>query len=374
MRSEISPSQLRALYLVSILSPMIRLVPGYPAYLAGRGAILSPLLALVPELVYALFFYTQLNRGGDLCTRIREGGGGWFLLILGLWLSFYSGFILRTAAERLLSTIYKDGSRYFFVAAILAVALLGAKGRVRTLGRAASVFLPVIGAVLVLSCVFGIGDAKWEYILPVTLSDLSGAAKGALPIFDVTTVGIYFLLFPVKEAWEKGLGRKILLIPPLLTAILTLLQLAVMADLSVPITGSFRNPFFVMVQNLNVFGRAERVEAVAIALWLITDYLYLSVMLRASGEAMRSALGGRSVRPAVLAAGGGAFVSAFLCGRSTFSVVPLSGFWVPAINLFFTLAALPFMILICKLRKNTICRTKTKQKKQNILLKPLRKK
>lgn len=349
----ISVKQLRSLYFVSVLSPAVRLLPNSTILHAKNASWLSPLFALIPVLLYAYFLYGAAKHhkegegiGEMLSCGIGKPAAKTVLLLCGVWLSFYAGFLLRVDAERLYATIYKDGNVFMFVMASLIIALLVARTSVRGLARMAEVFLPVLVAVLGLSCVLALVDIKAEYLLPVTGEDIPGALIGAIPIINVLATGAYFLL--LLENTEKAEGSRQILLRGGLWVMLGVAAVivTVTGTLSAPLANHLNNPFFVMARNLSVFGVNERVEAVVIALWVVTDLIFAAAMLRASAAGLKAVFVSGDIKKYVWAAAAGALTGAVFCAKDAFVLSKVSEYWVPLVNLFFTCFLFPLLFLI----------------------------
>ena len=349
----ISLKQLRALYLVSVLSPAIRLLPNSTVLHAKSASWLSPIFALGPVLLYVLLLAAvgRRHRDGESVTDLvsRAVGKRWgkaLLLMAGLWLSFYAGFLLRADAERLHATIYKEGSVFVFVGASLIVAFIVAGSSVRALARMAEVFLPILYAVLALSCALALVDVKTENLLPVTPQDIPGALYGAIPVTNVLAVAAYFLLF--LENTEKHRDAKGIMVRGslwIMAGVFAVL-LTVTGTLSAPLANHLNNPFFVMARNLSVFGVNERVEAVVIALWVVTDLIFTSAIIRASGAALHGAIEKGKLKAYVVAASVGALAGSIFCAKDAFVLSKVSEYWVPLANIFFTCVLFPAVFII----------------------------
>ena len=151
-RDTLTDRQLSALIFVSTLSPAMRLLPWRLAATAGRGVWLSVLLAAAPlGLLWGVCHILLKRRlpGEGLGGLLRRGLGrlGTVICIIYMvWLPVYAGFLLRSAAERLVAVVYDLGSPALFGVLLLALAGLAAFGRARALGRTAQ----VVGELLLL--------------------------------------------------------------------------------------------------------------------------------------------------------------------------------------------------------------------------------
>jgi len=354
----ISVRQLRALFLASVLSPGIRLIPNSTVHFAGSASWLSPLAALIPVLLYCLFPAAVLagRKEGEslretVFSAVGRPAGMMLFLLLGAWLSFYTGFLLRVDAERLHATIFKEGRVLIFAAAGLVLIVTAARGKVRALARLAEVCVPLLIGVFVFSCVLAIADVKTEYLLPVTKQDLPGVLAGAVPVLNVFAVLSYFLLFMGET--EKGTGIRQLFLRSGFWSVVgaCAVTVTVVGVLSAPLANHLNNPFFVMARNLSVLGTNERVEAVVIALWVVTDLIYAAAVLRASANAVHAAVQKGKVTGYVWITAAGALAGAVFCAKDAFVLSRVSEYIVPAINLFFTCILFPVLFLVGAIRK-----------------------
>ena len=99
--TRLTEKQYRALGGLAVLSPLLRLLPGRPCALAGSGAWLSCLAAMLPLGGFALLLNSVRKRGtlGE-CLVKRSMPGRAVLWLLTLWFCLYGGVLLRSGAER----------------------------------------------------------------------------------------------------------------------------------------------------------------------------------------------------------------------------------------------------------------------------------
>ena len=169
MNRDYSYNRLQLLYacLVILLSPALRLVPVRSAELAGRSAWLAVPAALPVLLIYALFLcrFTEsrgAGEGADAIVRRCLGGrpGNAVLLVTALWLMVYCAFILRSGAERMITTIYNDASPAVFVVTMAVLALAAALSSEQAIMRTAKLVAPLMMMVLLLVLVSAVQDIK----------------------------------------------------------------------------------------------------------------------------------------------------------------------------------------------------------------------
>lgn len=363
MKASISQNQLCAVAFVMMLSPALRFFPTTAARYAGRAAWLCALLAFLPAAGYLFLARRVLARraeGEGLCGLIARAvpgrGGRMALLVLGLWLCTYAGFILRSGADRFIVAVYPNTPVSFFAGTMLLAALCAAAASYRNTARTAKLVLPAVGGVLAIVLLFALMSLRRDNLalrLPTGESaapPLSGLARGVLGALDVLLWAVYAaaLLLPELKSERFSLPR-LLGALGLGCAVLALLCAELVGSFGAALTAELSWPFFSLVRNLVFFRSIERVEALAVALWVFPDYLIVSLFLRAARDCFFSSLGrrftlfadGRVVLPlcALLA-----LVFALTAAPDGAQLSALSDRFIPAASLFFALLFFPGLL------------------------------
>lgn len=123
---QITRRQMSALLFLTLLSPLIRVLPRHIAASAGGMSWVSPLLALPAALAGLWLLGRVLSRRregeglGELLLRgLGPRAGRGVLLLCGGWMLFYAGFLLATGAERLVTTVYPNSYPWPFLILML---------------------------------------------------------------------------------------------------------------------------------------------------------------------------------------------------------------------------------------------------------------
>lgn len=356
----INRGQLRALTGLALLSPALRLLPGASAALAGRGAWLCALPALGALLLYALLLQAMPCPLGELPGRAlgRKAGAG-ILLLLSLWLCLEAGFQLRAGAERLLVALFPRCAPAPFILSMGLLCLLAVLGPLSSLGRVARQGLPLILGALALILLFSLKHLHRENLLPLTVYDLGPVLQGALPVLSALLPGLYLPMLLAPEA--VGSFRERALWLGGLCLLLSLLCLAVQGSFSPGLTAQLSLPFFTLVRNLVFFRTLERLEALAVALWIMPDFLMCSLLLFAARNCLCRGLGREFLPPRRrsltadqwpgLLCGGAAMLAGLLLAPDQRSLRLFSQQILPLGDLCLGLGLIPLLYLIGKLRK-----------------------
>lgn len=363
--------QLRALSAVCLLSPALRFCPTVSVEAAGRAAWLSMLAALPPLLLYAAFLrrflsFRRAGEGlGELCGRaVGEKAARPLLLLSAVWLTFYAGFVLRAGAERFITTIYPRSGPAVFVLVLGLLGTLAALGPSRSLVRTAKLVLPLLAAALGIILFTALLSARKENLLPVTGRDLLPVLRGSLPAVNVLLAMLVlgaFLAGALPLGTGRGRGDSLWLAGA--AGFLCLLTAAILGTFGAELTAQLTRPFFYLVRNLVFFRSVERVEALAVTLWIFPDFLLVSATLFAAQRCLRRALGqdarwlgeglfalerGRwLIFPCALAA----LLAALWMAPEQKSFLFLSNRLIPALNLAYALLLLPAVYVVGRQKK-----------------------
>lgn len=288
-------NELMALSTVAVMAPILRVFPAGSARLAGKAAWLSPFLALPVLILYVCFigvFMDKREEGEGLCQLILRSLGKKLgppvLFLILLWLLLYSAFVLRSGADRIITTIYPNSSPPIFCICMCLLGFLAAAGAARTLVRVGKIVLPVVLGALLLVLLFSLFSIDSANLLPISSSDLMPALKGSLAALDVLSVSLYCICF-IEGQSEKSNGRALPLSLWMLAmvALLTLLSVDVLGCFGAELCSILTRPFFSLVKNIVFFNSLERVEALVVSLWIFPDFLLLSVFLFGAQQSLR---------------------------------------------------------------------------------------
>lgn len=285
----ISPRQLVAVAFVSVLSPLIRRFPRTLAAGAGRTCWLAvPMAAVMLAVVLWLVWLLLRNRPGEPLSGVMMDvlGSVPGRLITGLyalWLLFYAGFLLRSGAIRLISTVYQGANVGVFIVCMALVCAAAAAGPVRAVARSAMLLRPLLLTVPALIVLLTVKDADYRLLLPVTLDDLPADAFAALKITNLLAVAV-FLAFCGNREPEPLRLRDWAGWTAALLALLGLMTAGCLGMFGPELTEKMTFPFFMLARDVTVLGALERVETVVIAAWVFADFLLLSVLFKISAR------------------------------------------------------------------------------------------
>lgn len=347
---------------ISLLSPATRIFPAISVQTAlslnSRAGWVSGIIAIPLTLIFARFMVSMMKNRGDnegladiIIRAVGKPVGKIAITLIALWLTFYSGFILRSAAERLLASVFENGSITVFIIVTLATSLIVAMGEVRHLGRTSEVIVPILGVVFITVLVFGATDVKLENLLPVSYHDIPGALLGTLPVINITGITAYALFFSgfVEKTPDrtKVTMRWMLII----TVCIALFGIVIVGALSPWLVTKVQYPFFMMIRDVSLLGLFERIEAVVVAVWVFTDFIFLAGLMSIVSVAMKSVVEKGKRKNYVPFVAGGALAVSYLIAHNSFELSKISEIYIPSIQLLIVVIMIPTILIIGRIRK-----------------------
>ncbi len=309
MEEKITRRQLLVLCFGGMLSPLTRLIPGEMAQAAGKAAWLCPLAALPVVLLVVWLLEVSLRRlpNGGMGTMLQAGYGkalGRVLCVAnGIWLFMELVVCLRMYAERFLGSSYRDASGFLLILTLVLLALWESRKSLPATARLAQLsFYPLVAAVAAV-LLLSVEEIQAANLLPVWYDDLPEIGYGGA--FVVQAFALWFAgynLYGRVERREKAgnaLGW-----PAALLICLTLVELAIIGVFGSELAQRIQAPFMVLAKEIRLGKTIERLEAVVIAVWTLSDLLlvvleHLPGVGGCRGAGLRKGVGGSR-------AGGGA--------------------------------------------------------------------
>lgn len=362
MERTISSRQLMTLSFVSMLSPFLRLLPGSVAEKAGSAGWVCALLSLIPAvLLYFLLtsFLQKFPSGSGLARSVLKTLGrfpGSVLLTLwSAWLVFHSGFLLCSGADRFIATIYPGVTPAVFIFVTALICLIAALGNIKSIARVSEIFQPLLLFVILLVLFFSVSEVEPTFLLPITATKLpdilSGVPLAAESVSVVLVNAAFLSKFTVPET------KKYNCIPWLVgVTVLSVLFCGVaIGSLGKTYVSALAYPFFIMARDLSVLSGVERIEALVVGLWLLPDFILITVEWMIAADTLllvfrqQNKLNSRMIWIAI--EGFLAVFVAFRIAPNSESLIRWSEILIPSIQLSWAYLTVPLICLIFFLRK-----------------------
>ena len=364
----ISQRQFIALCFVALLSSIIHRLPQVLAQTAGYSAYLAPLAGALP--VYALLafllFAVRKSPGKGLCELIIASLGKYVgravIAVYSLWLIAYSGFLLRSGAERFIITIYPNSGHILFILGMGGLSLIGALGQFKSLARSAMLFRPLLLGVFIVVLALAVKSVDLKGDLAITAAQLPASLLAGVVAANCFSTAVFLAFaFDRTRGEAKAAPYCIWILVALL--VIEVLCVTTIGTFGAEMSAKLNHPFFLLVRNTTLFGALDRIEALIIALWVFADFVLISSLIHIAASNLRKVFGCRedTQKPRLFDMRRGRFITvlcaAAACGvgiaiaPTAFSLELISAKIVPGINLLLAFVILPPILLVGKLRR-----------------------
>ena len=278
---------------VGLFSPITRALPSSAAESAGASAWLAPLLAFPLVFGFTAFLAAVKRRCrageglSELAVRLAGARiGRLFGAVSAAWMTVYCGFILRSGAERLVSAVYANAHAAPFLIITAAVCAVAACGELRWRARSAQAFFPLLALTVAAILVFSMPNVRAERVWPPDVTRPGGILRAALQSLNVMLTAAYGAFqFGEVSSSRRDLRRAAVWAAS--AALVTALMLVCIVGILGPkLAASVQFPFFAMIRNISAFRFIDRIEPLIVALWMITDYVFVSMLMSSAAAAL----------------------------------------------------------------------------------------
>lgn len=350
--------QLLVVLFTALLSPAIRALPALPAAAAGEAGWLSALAALPVALLLAWMLCRLLADAGEgegLAERVRAlwGGfaGGTILLLYLLWGLLLLAANTRIYGQRMLSTGYRNTSLWFFMAVLLAAALWMARGKLSAFARAGEVFYLILSLTLGAVLLLALFHVEAENVIPLWFDDALPALGSALPVLGVLGYGVFGAFLAGNVVRKRENRRRALKWTAGFCLLLTALEFVVLGNFGPGLIGRMEQPFFMAVKGIGVQGAFQRVESVVVALWVLSDLVFIGLLTFACCAVCKTLFGLREGKGAALPVTLLGLAGALLLFPDAFALDRFADFVLPWGNLLFGFLLPALLLLTAALKK-----------------------
>ena len=362
MNKDITFRQLRILCFVAMLSPFLRLLPASVTAHAGSAAWVSGALSLLPALLLTAMLTLLLKSfpqgqgiSNVLPCILGSFVGKSLLFLWSVWLVFHSGFLLRSGADRFIATIYPTAKPAFFMVTTAIACTVAALGHIKPLARSAELFRPLLLFVIFIVLVFTIEDVEPTFLLPITWDDAPAILKGLPLAAEAVSVALVTMGFAARYTAPDEKSHSLLPWLVGVTVLNVLLCAISVGSLGKTYTTALGYPFFIMARDLSIFSGVERIEALVVGLWLLPDFVLITLELIIAADNLLLIFNRSDTkntkRISILIASALAMLIAFRISPDGQHMHRWSDEIIPAIHLAWAYAVIPLVLLIGGLRK-----------------------
>jgi spore germination protein KB len=291
----ISVRQALIAFVLLLGSPSIRVLPAYSVEKAKQAAWLTPIIAIIITLIFLILMQKIFSKyDKESFVAIMEDVFGIFLgktlgILLFLYITFLSSFYIRFFAERLTASLSIHTSYIVYVGVMLVFISYVIKYDLPVLARMNEILLWIVVVVYLTICILTLQNIKISNFYPISYMDIVPVLEGSIPVVAIWSYISIVFMFSDRISNKKNLFKVGLKNIGLLS-ILTILAISIPLGVFGNSAKSLSYPFGATVQTISYFHAIERVEALVIAIWIITDFCLISVFIVSALHTLKSVL------------------------------------------------------------------------------------
>jgi spore germination protein KB len=273
-------------FLVITFTPALRIIPISAAAIAKQAAWLAPFLSFTLALPVIFALKSIYNKHQDKSfAELLEVVFGRIIgkIVTFVYIIF---FIMLTAintnstGEQLALSLFTSVKPSFFTIVMLVIIAYAIyKGGLTVIARMGEIILPVLVVSFLVLCGLASQNIKLHRLMPVSYLDILPAVKASFSVSGVQGhLPMLFLLGNFINNKEK-IGKYCTLTALLYTFLVTVLLVTVIGSLGAETTANAPLSFFTTIKLISLFESIERIEPVVVILWILSDFLLISVLL-----------------------------------------------------------------------------------------------
>jgi len=284
-REKISVRQVTILFLLFVYSISIRIFPTYAAKTAERAGWLTPVVAMLPFicLIYtnqALFKIKKNVNLSDIIIKVFGKIIGTIILTVYLiWTLLLLGIVLRYFSERFLSSILPNTPMNFLSVTIMAAVFYTLRHGIVYIVRTAEFFFLIIVVVYISVFLFIIPNIEVINLFPVTHYDVWPLMKASVSILGVWSMFTLFFFFGDKINDKEHIKRFGMHCTLYLVIASLMLLIETIGVYGYSVMERVSLPYIFAIKSISILETIERIESVALAFWVIADYLTISALV-----------------------------------------------------------------------------------------------
>ncbi len=283
MRS-ISLRQAFVVFILMLGSCSIRLVPSYIVDKANQAAWISIFFAAIAFIAYLLVMQKIFGKEDKLSfIQIIERILGKFAAkILGtlyfVYISVVAAVFIRSFGERMSAALSISTSYIVYIGILLVFLSFVMQYDIVVLARVSEILIFAVVVPYLIVCLLAMPGIKLSNFYPITYFDFLPVLQGSLCILSLWAFYICIFVFSNRIRDKKKLfllGYKSIL----LLSFLTFFAIGIPLGIFGSATKELHSPFTASIQTISFFGSIERLESLIIAIWIMTDYVFISVFI-----------------------------------------------------------------------------------------------
>ncbi len=282
MDKSLTERQIIMTYLLITISSVIRDIPNIAAKKAGNYSYIAAGISFVIllALIFIIGNLIRKHKGRNIYDIIETAAGRvvakTVISVYAVWALISASAYMQYYVQRFNSTIMPYTSREFFIGVMLILAFFAFRKNVKTICRISEICFPITAIILGGLIILSLTVINKDNLVIENIKAMPLVSTGT----DIAAVGGYLVLtlfFSDRLSENREFGKTAFYGVVYFTLLTVVVILVTIGINGAELTAKLPLPFFTTVKQISSFGIVERVEPLLISIWLISDFVVISI-------------------------------------------------------------------------------------------------
>lgn len=353
---KISGYQFSLLFFTFIVSTLILSVPGIMVSFAKQNAWMSILPASLTGIanIWVLTALSKRYPGKTIIQYASDICGKWVGKLIGFFFTYYLFFFISSTVNEhagfLNTALLMLTPPVILIVSLLIICALAVLAGVEAIARCNEVIFLIIIFLLVPIFIFSYRDVDFARLTPVLSDGLLPVLKGAV-VPSAWMSQFFFMGWFLPHLIEnpKKIRKKMMSVLFGVVLLIILIDVVTIAMFG-PITPRMKFAFLNVIKYISILGPLERVEAIAIAIWVLGIFIKVCMLLYMFSVSATQLFGARNYRTSVIPVTLLSAVGSVWIFKNSYEFESWITFTYPILALF-TQSLLPLILLVVDIIK-----------------------
>lgn len=295
---KISMRQAIMLIIGMIFSPAVRLFSSFVSGKGDQASWIAPIFSGLFMLLFMFVLWSLIKDNRNFYQHLEYAFGFKISKVIGvvyiIWGILLTSVQMRYYSQRVASTIYTEIGMDIFVIILVGICVYSLQKGISVIARMNELLLPVIIVVSVIMLALLTPDISVKTLVPI--SDWTSLMH--VSVFNLASFGyLSFILFFVDEINDRETFKKYTAISTIAVTLFSVwLFITVIGTLGPHIIERLPYPFFAVVKQISLGEFLQHIEAFVITLWILSDFVLISLIGAATVKLYGNITGSKDVR------------------------------------------------------------------------------
>ncbi|NLO37908.1 MAG: GerAB/ArcD/ProY family transporter [Ruminiclostridium sp.] len=271
------------MFMITIFSPAVRLVPSYCAQRANQAAWLSPLPAIALFSLLVLVWQSIYKKQGDktmmdiYCDITGKIPGVILTVFYLIWLILLIALYVQYSSFKFVVSVYPNMSVSIFSISLLAGIAYTLRCGLTTLARLGEIVHPALVGVFIVLVILMLPNLKQDMLMPISYRSILPVLEGSVSIIGLVSYFSFVFILGDRINNKQAIRKTGLQTAVFFVIVFTVLIAITIGTFSSSVVARTQLPFLIAVKQISLFNTLEKIESIVVAIWVASDFVLISL-------------------------------------------------------------------------------------------------